>query len=301
MESIPFLDEAGADFNVGNCNRAMRTIISGLAVARKEMDGAAWRDYAVKAREHSALKTTRLCPFTNHAISRPFGYPGDAPLLDHIYGYARPVLSDLPRSLYAYTTGESACRAVRYRRHLLAHLIDRVLHERDEGASILAVACGHLRELDLSRLIEQITPERFVALDQDVNSLNEVGRCFAQYGVSTELGSVKDIIVGRTKFESIDLAYAAGLYDYLPTEAAQLLTSNLFGMLRPGGTLLTANFLPDIECVGFMEVAMDWWLIYRDENAMMELLAGIPDSAIDSVRQYRDPDNNITFLELRRR
>ncbi len=71
-------------------------------------------------------------------------------------------------------------------------------------------------------------------------------------------------------------------------------------MPRPGGTLLTANFLPGIECVGFMEVAMDWWLIYRDENAMMELLAGIPDSAIDCVHQYRDPDNTTTFLELRR-
>ncbi|MBP0633178.1 MULTISPECIES: hypothetical protein [unclassified Cupriavidus] len=77
-------------------------------------------------------------------------------------------------------------------------------------------------------------------------------------------------------------------------------SSNLFNMLGSGGTLQIANFLPGIEDVGFMEVAMDWWLIYRDEKEMLALLAGLPDTAIAAVRQYRDPDNNITFLEVQR-
>lgn len=301
MKPECYLDEAYEYFTAGKTNPAMHSLISGLAHSRNEMSGDEWKGHVAEVREHPALKTTRLCPFTNHAASRPFGYPGDAALIDHIYGYAHPVLSDLPKALYAYTIGASAPRAVRYRRHLLAHLVDKVLHEHDINACILALACGHLRELDVSRLISQIRPRQFVALDQDANSLAEVQRCFAPLGVSTERRNIKEIVVGATNYESLDLAYAAGLYDYLPTDAARRLTLNLFNMLAPEGILLTANFLPAIECVGYMEAAMDWWLTYRDEKDMLTLLAGIPESVIDSVQQYRDPDNNITFLEVRRR
>ncbi|MBP0639723.1 hypothetical protein [Cupriavidus sp. AcVe19-6a] len=300
MQTETFLEEADRYFNAGDCISAMRTINSGLASVRSAMHDEEWKDFVVTAREHPALKTTRLCPFTSHAARRPYGYPGDAALIDYIYGYVKPELDKLPRSIYAHTVGAAAPRAVRFRRHLLANLIDRVLHEQGTGASILAVACGHLRELDLSRLISQIRPQRFLALDQDENSLAEVDKCFAPFGVSTELRRIKDIVVGKVSYKPLDLAYAAGLYDYLDNETAQMLTRNLFNMLGPGGTLHIANFLPGIEDVGFMEVAMDWWLIYRDEKQMLALLEGIPDTAIGSVRQYRDPDNNITFLEVQR-
>lgn len=45
---------------------------------------------------------------------------------------------------------------------------------------------------------------------------------------------------------------------------------------------------------------MNWWLIYRDEKQMLALLSGIADSDIASIQQYREPDNDITFLEVRR-
>lgn len=49
-----------------------------------------------------------------------------------------------------------------------------------------------------------------------------------------------------------------------------------------------------------MAVAMNWWLICLDERQMLALLSGIADSDIASIQQYRDPENNITFLEVRR-
>lgn len=301
MPSATFLDEAEACFGSGKCNPAMHLLASGLESARKEMSNAEWKRYVAEVRKHNAVKTTRLCPIVNHALSRPFGYPGDATLIDHFYGYAKPVLTGLPQSLYAFVTGASAPRSVRFRRHLLAHYIDKVLHERDSDASILAVGSGHLREIDLSRVITHIRPRRFMALDQDANSLAEAERCFTPFGVSTERRDIRDIIVGRLRYEGLDLAYAAGLYDYLPIKAAQSLTLCLFNMLAPGGTLLVANFLSNTPDAGFMEAAMDWWLIYRDEDEMLAFLSGITESTIASVQQYRDPDGNIAFLEVRRR
>ncbi|MCX5539353.1 hypothetical protein M3A49_07560 [Paraburkholderia sp. CNPSo 3076] len=295
------MDEAEAHFDSGECNLAMHLLASGLEELRKEMSKSAWQRYVSEVRQHNALKTTLLCPFVSHAFSRPFGYPGDATLIDHIYGYVKPVLTGLPQSLYAYMTGASAPRSVRFRRHLLAHYVDKVLHERDIDANILSVGSGHLRELDVSRVISQVRPRRFLALDQDANSLAEVERCFMPFGVSTERRNIKDVIAGRLTYNNLDLVYAGGLYDYLPIKAARSLTLCLFSMLAPGGTLFVTNFLSDIPDAGFMEAAMDWWLIYREESEMLALLSGIAESNIALIQQYRDPDNNITFLEVRRR
>ncbi|SAL00362.1 hypothetical protein AWB78_05939 [Caballeronia calidae] len=300
MPTVKFLEEAEHFFHSGKCNSAMHLLASGFASVRKEISNADWKQFVCDARQHNAVKTTRLCPFINHAVSRPFGYPGDATLIDHIYGYAKPVLTGLPRSLYACMTGASAPRSVRFRRHVLAHYIDKVLHEREGDSSVLSLGCGHLRELDLSRVLTQVRPHRFLALDQDANSLAEVERCFATLGITAERRNIKDIVAGRLNYEGLDLIYAAGLYDYLMPEAAHSLTLRLFNMLAPGGTLFIANFLSNIPDAGFMEAAMDWWLIYRDENEMRALLSGIEESDIASMQQYRDPDNNITFLEVHR-
>jgi extracellular factor (EF) 3-hydroxypalmitic acid methyl ester biosynthesis protein len=301
MQTVDFLSQAEDFFKAGKANSAMRSIFCGLAEKRKELSGDAWKGFVAQARKHPALKTALLCPLTYHAATRPAGYPGDAGLIDHIYGYAKPEVDKLTQSIYAYTTGAPASRAVRFRRHILASLVDKTLHEKDSDTNILAVACGHLRELDASRNLSHVRPNRFIALDQDANSLAEVERCFGKFGVTIEKRNIKNIVVGRSTYEGLDLVYSAGLYDYLSAEVAQRLTYNLFNMLAPKSTLLTANFLPNIQDVGFMEAAMDWWLIYRDEKDMLALLTGIPESEIESIRQYRDPDDNITFLEVRKK
>jgi len=116
-------------------------------------------------------------------------------------------------------------------------------------------------------------------------------------------GNHQEVFVARTSPERtvrLDLAYAAGLYDYLKAEAARALTLRLFNMLAPSGTLFIEIFLTGSPDAGFMEAAMDWWLIYRGEEQILALLSGIADPDIASIQQYRDPDNNITFLEVRR-
>ena len=116
-------------------------------------------------------------------------------------------------------------------------------------------------------------------------------------------GNHQEAFAARTSPERavrLDLAYAAGLYDYLKAEAARALTLHLFNMHAPGGTLFIEIFMTGIPHAGFMEAAMDWCLIYRGEEQILALLSGIADSDIASIQQYRDPDNNITFLEVRR-
>ena len=134
------------------------------------------------------------------------------------------------------------------------------------------------------------------ALDQDEESLAVVHREYAKFGVNAVPASVRHILVGRVKLPASDLSYTAGPYDYLTEPVATRLTTLMFDALRPGGTLLLANFLPDIPDVGYMESLMDWHLIYRDDAEMRALLAGVPPGEIAGISQFHDPFENITFM-----
>ena len=113
--------------------------------------------------------------------------------------------------------------------------------------------------------------------------------------------SVRRIITGRTALPRSDVSYTMGLYDYLPEAAATQLTTVMFDALRPGGTLLIANFLPNIMDAGYMESMMDWHLIYRDDAEMRTLTSGIAIGDLAGIDQFHDPFDNITFLRVSKR
>jgi extracellular factor (EF) 3-hydroxypalmitic acid methyl ester biosynthesis protein len=293
-----FLEKARLEFENGDSLRGMHRIIHGLYAVRRKLETEEWRNYVFLVREHPVVVEARHCPFTLHASSKPAGYPGDAGLIDHIYGYRESMQGERGDDIYAYTIASPACRAVRFRRFVLAGAIDRCLHERGKSARIFSLAAGHLRELHLSRAIERIKPALFLALDQDSLSLQVINDEFGKYGVTTKASNIREIIAGRSNYTDMDLVYTAGLYDYLSDDVAKKLTTKLFNSVASGGMLLTANFLPNIADVGYMEAVMDWWLTYREETQMLSLAIDIPKDSIEKVRQYRDPDENITFLEI---
>ena len=49
------------------------------------------------------------------------------------------------------------------------------------------------------------------------------------------------------------------------------LCRNLFSLVAPGGTLLVGNMVPSNPCRWFMELHLDWFLVYRERSEMLEL------------------------------
>ncbi len=137
----------------------------------------------------------------------------------------------------------------------------------------------------------------FACLDSDSESISHVQHNFGGV-VSTTVGSIKDVLSPDSNdWGQFDFIYAAGLFDYLSDRLARRLTEAMFSKLLPGGKLWTANFLPSIPDVGYMESFMDWWLIYRDELAMRSLCNSLPDdSAV--VKSFADPEQNVQFIEV---
>jgi SAM-dependent methyltransferase len=208
--------------------------------------------------------------------------------------------SKLGRAVFQYTTGGPASEAVRCRRQMIANTIDEVAADFDQPR-ILSVACGHLREAELSRSLARGDVGELVGLDQDEASLDVVSQCYGRMKVSPVPGSVRCLLRGNGELADFDLVYSAGLYDYLSQDLARRLTARLFSMVKPGGRLLIANFLPGIRDVGYMESYMDWNLILRNEGNMLELLAEVPRSEIGLAQLSTDDAQSVVFLQATRK
>ena len=66
---------------------------------RRGMKSDDWKSFVGACRSHRLRDLVHSDPFTNWSFSRPRGYPGDASLLDFIYGFFRNCrgLFDWPR------------------------------------------------------------------------------------------------------------------------------------------------------------------------------------------------------------
>jgi hypothetical protein len=253
--------------------------------------------FGMKAWDPTSLRPED--PFTYRAFAKPRGYAGDAVMMDYIYGLgeageAARNTTPLGRAIFQYMDTRPSAKAVRHRRRLIAGLIDQVAER--EGARVLAVAAGHLREVELSDAIQSGKLEEFVAFDQDEASLAVVARDYAHLGVRTMPGSVRQILSGKANLGRYDFVYAAGLFDYLNAPVAAALTCRMFDMTRPGGLMLIPNFLTGVRDTGYMEAFMDWHLIYRNHADMQALAAALSRSAVADCQVFDDSDDAITYL-----
>jgi hypothetical protein len=281
---------------------AMDRLVNGLADLRRELAPDDWkRVVREECRTHPVFEQLHNAPVTRRAFARPRGYPGDAETLDLVYGCGRlsEPMNALGAALYGYELQMSAAQSVRVRREILAALIDEVCLENPD-ARVLSIACGHLREAERSAAVRTGSFGAFYALDQDQESLSLVDRAHSARGVTTVRSSVKSILTGSTRLESLDLVYAAGLYDYLEAPVAAKLTARMFSMLGPRGRLLVANFATTLRDAAFMDAFMDWPLIYRTEKEVEHFADEVAPEHIAMRRLYRDAPGNVIYLELRR-
>ena len=294
------LDHAARCLSVGDLS-TLDDFMEWLCDLRRSLPPDEWRHVIADViRQHPVIDLIHEEPFTARGFQKPRGYAGDAPMLDLLYGEgAIPVgLSPLGRLLYMWIIRRPAARSVRFRCDLLAATIDDVARSVTQPR-ILSVACGHLREALRSYALRSGAIAEIVAVDQDVQSLDEIKRACGPFCVTPCHLSVRQIL-GGSGGGDFDLVYSAGLYDYLADRTGVALTRALFERLRPHGRLLIGNFAPSLVDIGYMEAIMDWHLTYRDEDAMRLLTATLPSDCIASIRTFRDIDRNVVYLEARR-
>jgi SAM-dependent methyltransferase len=285
---------------------ALDQLYESLLGLRRRLPPQEWdafcRAYCVS---HPVRRLVHQDPLTEHAFFKPRGYAGDPGLLDFYYG-GSPVAAqleaatDLGRRIYAYTSNTRVGRALRRRREILATLIDKVSFSTD-ACRVLTLDCGYLREAELCTALRERRIDRFVALDRDPENLRVVQEKYGPLGVETGITTVDHLLKEASYLGTFDLIYASGLYDYLHRGIAARLTSALFKITRPGGTLLVTNMVPGLRDVGYMEAFMDWRIEFRDAQEMFSLASSIPEQEIADRRTFAEESGGIVFMLVRRR
>jgi extracellular factor (EF) 3-hydroxypalmitic acid methyl ester biosynthesis protein len=295
------MDETQEMILDGDINGGMNHLFMGLQHIRNNHNHQEWKKFAQNQFLAHPLKTLiHQDPFTRHAFEKPRGYPGDAELLDYIYGFQEIShnISNLGNQIHLYCIDIPGSRSVRARRDILANTIDEVAKNSINPPRVLSIACGHLREAKKSLAFQEKQIRELIALDQDLLSLEVIKRKMRDYPITTVCGSIRQLLNKKLVFDNLDFVYAAGLYDYLSLALASRLTRIMFDMLKSGGTLLIANFMPSLPDIGYLETFMQWFLIYRNQADFEQVANEIPAERIEHKEFFMDKHENINFLKI---
>src|SRR5947209_15072742 len=85
------LDEAYRLLSDGRVEAGMEFLMGRLSELRKDCGPEEWDEiFHAELMNHPVGPLIWQDPFTDHSFRKPRGYPGDALLLDYIYGYLPP-------------------------------------------------------------------------------------------------------------------------------------------------------------------------------------------------------------------
>jgi hypothetical protein len=271
---------------------------------RRQAAPAVWRQLIPLAQQHRVAEYLMQDPFTQWSFEKPRGYSGDASLLDIYYRHpsaGETVASSTPlgREIYAYTSDAPTSVAGRERRDILARNVDETAR-RVENAEVLAIACGHMREAELSAALAEGKLKRWVGLDQDPVSVGTVNRDLAGTAVEAVDGSVRGLLRRAYPLGAFDLVYASGLYDYLPSPVGVRLLQRAMEMVKPGGEFFFANFSDEITTDGYMETFMDWPLILRSADDMWDIIKAAVDMNHVEAEVFHGSNRNIVYGRIRK-
>ncbi|MFL5345538.1 MAG: class I SAM-dependent methyltransferase [Hyalangium sp.] len=215
---------------------------------------------------------------------KPRGYAGDFLMMESLYRNTPAGDTPAERWMDLWALALPGFQAVRNRRDMLAGLL-RAEHARG-ARRVMNVASGSAPEL--VAVAREIAFEGVTLMDQDKGALEAALAHFGRVGALPATrhdalrlwsGSVLELLRNRSELKraSQDFIYSIGLYDYLTERFARTLTGKLWDGLAPGGLLALGNFNARNPMHHFTESALDWYLVYREPEDMLRLVAGLPE------------------------
>lgn len=236
-------------------------------------------------------------PFANRAYYKPRGYAGDYEMMNHLYRDELVGKTLFDQCMHRYFIDEPAANAVKNRGEYLFGKIKQVLENSSDNQTvkIVSVASGPAMEIQLilqrcSHLHHKNV--EFIMIDQDEYSLKHAQKMILslQRLKSTNFKfkfinmAIKNIIVDGLPEKDCDLVYTAGLFDYFSDPVAQIAGKQLYdGLKKSKGHLIIGNFSKNNPTVALMDYLLDWILIYRSEQDMVNLFK--PFSSSVSIEQ----------------
>jgi hypothetical protein len=251
-------------------------------------------------------------PAARRAYIKPFGYPGDYEVMRFLYERPFEGTTLFAKAMSLAVDDMAASRAVRCRKDLVRRRLEARLAARTGTLRVLAIASGPAQELVelLSQTEELPAPMEVVMFDQDKAALAYAYRRLQpltdsrrgpQVNITYLNESIKRLLRDRALFDGFgqfDVIYSAGLFDYLRPATAIQLARDFYGRLQRGGELLIANMVPECPSRWYMEDHLDWHLLYRTRQDLLDIGAKADDGARMQVLEEESGVN--PFLQMLR-
>nr|WP_245175704.1 MULTISPECIES: class I SAM-dependent methyltransferase [unclassified Cupriavidus] len=264
------------------------------------------RTYAQSALHPLLLRA----PFVYRTFTKPLGYAGDYEMVNQILSDPQQGPTTYFQIVNTAFLKAAVATAHRNRIDLLVDFLTRQA-ERARAAGrplrVLNVGCGPAFEIQ--RFVREYpNPEllSFQLVDFSEETLdytrNSIERAASGAGrkVSVEMvhQSVHDLLKRRISPDDIsarefDAVYCAGLFDYLSDKVCTRLLAYFASRSRTGGQILVTNVHANNPEKFGMEHLLEWYLIYRDDAGMAQLL---PENS-HSHRIYVDATGVNVFAE----
>lgn len=226
-------------------------------------------------------------PFGARAYFKPLGYAGDFEMMNHLYHQEFLGETLFDQCMHAYLINEPAGLAVKNRGSYLTNKIQDEISKVPQTSSLKATSIASGPAVEIQNLIKENAGKdlnlSISFIDQDLAALKHAQKKISileqkyQSGIQTTFihKAIKNIITRGLPHQDYDLIYTAGLFDYFSDPLAIMTAKKLFSSLKEGGTLIIGNYSKNNPCIPFMGLVLDWHLIYRSEEDLLQMFNGI--------------------------
>lgn len=216
----------------------------------------------------------------HRAWLKPRGYAGDYEMLARMHD-SRLCDDSFGRLLDRFFQDEAAPQAVRNRMRLVSEWILERIRASDGPCRIVSFGSGP--GLDLLGAVRQMTTSERERLEVRLLDIDPAAVAYGATGLrellkpeqirsfSGNLFRIPRSAAMAAWFDSADLVFCTGMFDYFDDALATEMIRTLWGRLAPGGRMWVFNFSPKNPSRAFMEWLGNWYLIYRDESQMRTL------------------------------
>lgn len=259
-----------------------------------------------------------LCsPFVYRTFQKPLGYAGDYEMVNMILRDPHEGATLFAKLVNVVFLQNPPALAHRNRiNHLQQRLMEETRRIQATGrrCRILNLGCGPAKEVqqflaagDVADHAEltllDFNDETLEYAQENILRIRELnGR---QTAIDFQSKSINQLLKEASRPDTAsqrgmyDMVYCAGLFDYVSDRVCRRLTELFYELLAPGGLLVVTNVDDSKPFRESMDFLLEWHLIYRDEEAMRQL---IPSNAIQSASEVSaDPTGVNLYLEVRRR
>lgn len=200
--------------------------------------------------------------------TKPFGYPGDFYLIDHIYS-CHVNRDKKYRNWDIFFQNQAGTKAVRNRKDYFLDQCINLAYKKHSEKKVLILGSGPATDVNEFLNIYSGNDIRFDLVDFDQNAIDYSSHKNKKF---EKLISYHKINVLRFEpYQRYDLIWSAGLFDYFREKHFVYLVKKYINYMTEGGEFVIGNFSTENPSKNLMEVVSEWYLNYRSREDLLKI------------------------------